>query len=246
MARFLKYFAGFLVILFILLIIGWNMVPKIVSSKLTKEMQVEVSIDDIGLSPWSISVHKLSVDNPSGSILPKALTLAEIDVNVPMTHFFNKEIVIPTMTLDDMYLALEFEAPKSKKGNWTTIMQNLSDSSGPSEKSKDDDRSVLIKHLILTNVDVDLAYKSTGQVRKLKPIARIDLYNISSKGGIPTAQIMNIVMSEVLRNIFSAENLQNMLQDIIKPDPNQYLDKLKSLFDRETFVEGDLETDDVA
>ena len=163
-----------------------------------------------------------------------------------MTHFFNKEIVIPTMTLDDMYLALEFEAPKSKKGNWTTIMQNLSDSSGPSEKSKDDDRSVLIKHLILTNVDVDLAYKSTGQVRKLKPIARIDLYNISSKGGIPTAQIMNIVMSEVLRNIFSAENLQNMLQDIIKPDPNQYLDKLKSLFDRETFVEGDLETDDVA
>ena len=54
-------------------------------------------------------------------------------------------------------------------------------------------------------------------VRKLKPIKRLELNNISSEGGIPTAQIMDIIMSEMLRNVFSKEGLQNMLEGILSP-----------------------------
>ena len=250
MARFLKCFVGLLVVLFILLIIGWNMLPGMVSSKLSERAKVAISIRDIGLSPWSISINRLKVANPSGSILPEALKISNIDINVPMTHFFHKEIVIPTMTLDQVYLALEFDSPKSTNGNWTTIMGNLtSDNGGPSSSKKDDsDRSVLIKHLVLTNVEVDLAYKSTEKVQRLAPISRIDLYDISSTGGIPSAQIMNIVMEQILRNVFSKENLRNMLQDVLTPGSksNQFLDRLKDLFDRGSQVEGDVETDELA
>lgn len=246
MARFLKYFVGCLVVLFILLIIGWNILPGMVSSKLTERAKVAITIRDISLSPWSISINRLKVANPSGSILPEALKISDIDINVPMTHFFHKEIVIPTMTLDKVYLALEFDSPKSKNGNWTTIMSNLN--SDHKESKGESDRSVLIKHLVLTNVEVDLAYKSTGETRRLKPISRIDLYDISSSGGIPSAQIMNIVMEQVLRNVFTKDNLRNMLQDVLTPgsDSNQFLDKLKDLFEREEYVEGDVETDEVA
>ena len=140
------------------------------------------------------------------------------------------------MTMDDVYIGLEFDSPNNKNGNWTTIMNNMSKSTkedSDQAKAKGETTSVLIKRLVITDLQIELAYKTGGKPnRKLRPIDRIELTNISSEGGIPTAQIMNIIMQETLRNIFSKEGLQNMLDGILNPQDSGggVMNTLKGLF----------------
>ncbi len=231
MKKLIAIIIAAIVILFVAFIIVWNMLPSIISSKLTKMAKVPVSITDIHFSTKSVEVERLKVKNPKGSVLDDALTVRTITADVPLTRFFKKEVVINQLLLDKVYISIEFDSKNSNQGNWSTIMNNLNESLASSLETKEEDqRGVLIKKLILENIKVDLVYRDTKEVQRLKKINRIELDNISSKGGVPSAQIMNIVMREVLRNIFSVENLKNMLQDIIQPGGSGFTDTLKRLF----------------
>ncbi len=230
MGKFLKIIISLIIVLFIALMIVWNFLPTWVSSTLSDKMKVAVSISDIGLAPSQIKIDDLKVGNPKGSILSKALTVDDIAIQAPLKRYLDKDIVIDMITMDDVYLGLEFDSKGSTNGNWTTIMNNLQKDTS---SGKESDKSVLIRRLVLTNINVDLVYRNEGsKVTKLKPIRRIELNDISSKGGMPTSQITNIVMREVLRNVFTLENLQNMLKDVISPDqpPQDLLKSLKDLF----------------
>ncbi len=74
-----------------------------------------------------------------------------------------------------------------------------------------------------------------------RPIERIELTNISSEGGVPTSQIMNIVMHETLRNIFSKEGLQNMLDGVLNPGDSGggVMNTLKGLFSDQILLDND-------
>ncbi|MCB1109647.1 MAG: AsmA family protein [Chlamydiia bacterium] len=239
---------GIIVILVLAGILVWNMLPTIVSHKLSKQAGVSVTIGDIRVSPSMVRIDTIRVGNPSGyNKTPRALSVDELSVDIPLTRFFDQNIVIEEMKMDDVYIGLEFDSPRSKNGNWTTIMNNVSQSAGSEkEKAKKSGKTttVLIKKLIITDLQIELAYKTGDQAnRKLRPIDRIELTNISSEGGIPTSQIMNIVMQETLRNIFSKEGLQNMLDGILNPSDSGggVMDTLKGLFSDAILLDNDWE-----
>ena len=226
-----------IVILCLAGIFAWNMLPTIISHKLSKTAGVTVSIEDIKLSSSSIEVDTIHVDNPKGYHKTKrALSVDTLTADIPFSHFFDNKLVINAMTLDDVYIGLEFDSPKNPQGNWTAIMNHMSASTTEEQKkAKEADKttSVLIKTLVITDLKIELAYKTGNKANhKLRTLDRIVLHNINSEGGIPTNQIMNIVLQETLRNIFSQEGLQNMLEGILNPNQseNNVLETLKGLF----------------
>lgn len=81
------------------------------------------------------------------------------------------------------------------------------------------DKSVLIKRLVLNNINADLLYQSDGKVRHLPTIPQIVLVNISSKGGNLTDQLMNSALGEMLKEIFMKENLKNIMDKIFQQVP---------------------------
>ncbi len=237
---------GIIVVLILGGILVWNMLPTIVSHKLSKQAGVSVTIGGIQVSPSTVRVDSIRVGNPSEyKKTSRALSVKELGINVPLTRFFDDNIVIDEMTIDDVYVGLEFDSPKSKNGNWTIIMDNISKSaSDEKDKAKKAGKStsVLIKKLIITDLKIELAYKTGGKLtQKLRPIGWIELTNISSEGGIPTSQIMNIVMQETLRNIFSTEGLQNMLEGVLDPSGSGegVMDSIKGLFSDVILLDND-------
>ena len=239
---------GIIVVLCLLGVLAWNMLPTIVSHKLSKTAGVSVSIADIHFSSSKIKADNIRVGNPEGyDKTPRALSVDTFKLDVPLSHFFDDHIVINEMLLDDVYVGLEFDSPRSKNGNWTTIMDNVSKNTSSEEKEakdKGETTTVLIKKLIITDLNIELAYKTGDNAnRKLRPIERIELTNISSEGGVPTSQIMNIVMQETLRNIFSKEGLQNMLEGVMNPSDKGKgaIDPLKGLFSNVILLDNDWE-----
>ena len=212
MSRLLKILIALLITLFIALVIIWTMLPVLVSKELSKQAKVPISMDALQLSLSNIHIEKLKVGNPPFYTLPKALTVDTIEITAPLSRYFDPQITLDRLTLDNIYVGLEFDSKNSKQGNWSTIMGHLN-GSDPQNTSK----NVLIKKLILTNLSIELAYKdASSPPKKLQKITRIELDHVSSEGGIPSSVIMKIVMREALHNIFSKEGLQNMIQDAIQ------------------------------
>lgn len=230
MKKLIKIFIGLVVLVFIALLVVWGTLPHLVSSKLSEKAKVPISIEGIQFTPSKISLSKIKVGNPPAyNIVPRALSVNKTKIIAPFTHFFKKKILIEELTMDDIYIGLEFDSKNSKNGNWTLIMNNLNSEANKKDKKETD---VLIKKTLLRNLIIEIAYKDTGKKQRLKPIDKIELNNISSSGGIPSSQIMSIVMDQALRNIFSKEGIQNMLQDALSPNDgsHSFMDSLKSIF----------------
>ena len=214
-----------LIILIIIAIsICYKILPSILSHSLSKKMEVSVDISAITLGMSEIGIKRVRIGNPPSSILPAALEVSSINFDVPMSHFFKKNIVIPRITLSDVYLGLEFKSKGNNNGNWTFIMNNLSPSS-----SEGSDVDVLIKELFLYNIRVDIAYRNDPRNVKTITFPQLKFYNVTSKGGIPSEQISRLVMRQVLKQIFSTENLQDMLKSVLEPT-NGANGLLKGLF----------------
>lgn len=223
-----------IIILVVAAFIGYTRLPSFISSTLSKKAKVAVSIQKIVFDTKNIQVSDLNVSNPEGSTLPTALTVDTINVDAPITNYFHDNIVIDQITLDTVYLSLEFYKPKSTTGNWTYIIANLNENTG---QKKENSTEILIKKLRLNNVEIDMYTHNSGTgVKRLKPIKKMEFTNITSSGGIPSAQIMNVVMQQALREIFSIQNLGNMLKDALTPQntPGNMLNTFKGLFSDNT------------
>jgi hypothetical protein len=216
--------------------IFWSRVPDMVANNLSKKLNVAVTIDDMTLSWGKIGIEKVVVGNPPSAILSRAFACRQIDVLAPLTRYIDKKIIIDEIDLNDVYLGLEFKSASGTDGNWTQIMGNLNrNMQAESGGKKGAERSVLIRKLILTNIDVDVVYrKEGGKVQKLPRINRIELTNVSSEGGLPMDQVMNSVLGQMLKSVFEKQNLKNMMQNFMdQPGVNKYLQPFKGLFNAE-------------
>jgi len=225
MNTFLKSLVTIIIIVIIAVIViifvGWSRVPDMIANSLSKKMKVPVEIEDVHLSMRSIEIDKMEIGNPKGSILPKAFSADKIFIQAPLMNYMSKHIVIDEVDISNTYLGLEFEYMGSKKGNWSTIMNNFKESTTPSSKEQKNPRTVLIKKLIVTNLNIDLVYeKGGGKIQRLKPVDRMEFDNVSSEGGLPTEQITRLIVNHMLRQVFSLENLQDMLENILQ-NPGQ-------------------------
>ncbi len=229
MAKLFKYLIVLIVVLFVAVIVVWGFLPTIISSELTKRAGVPVNIASLQIYPSQISIDHFSIGSPPKSILPESLNIQETDIDAPLTRYFSDDIVIDEITMDSIYLGIEIEKKGSSKSNWSYIMANLNKGKKEAEGKKA--TKVLIKRVLLTNLNVELAYKDqNGRIQKLQPIKRLELKNISSEGGIPSAQITHIILKEALRNIFSLEGLQNLVEDVINPSSDGFLQPFKGIF----------------
>jgi hypothetical protein len=230
-----------IIVIVIVLIIGWSRVPDIVGNNLSKKLKVYVEIGSMNLGWGEIRIKKTEIGNPPGAVQTQAFKCKEIDIKTPFTRFFNKQVIIEEIDLNDVFLDLEFDTASGTKGNWSRIMGNLQEStaaqqpaSSNADQKKGADRSVYIRKMVLTNIDVDVLYiKEGSKVVHLPRIDRIELYDISSEGGVPMDQIMNSVLGQMLKSVFQKQNLKNMMQDLIQNPPSQiqkYLSPFKNIF----------------
>ncbi len=234
MKTFFFSLAGVIVVLilagFIIGFIYWSRVPDMVALHLSKKLQVAVQVGDMSLGMNKITVDKLQVSNPPPyRLLQNAFTCEEIVVNAPLTGYTKKDIVIDEIDMNNVYIGFEFDSIKGASGNWTKIMKNVQRENKKTPKSASE-RTVLIRRLVLNNIQADVAYdKDGGKVRHLPVIKQIVLTNISSKGGFPMDQITNSVLGQMLQSIFEQENIKNMLQNIFQA-PTKLLGPFQGLF----------------
>ncbi len=199
----------------IILFFSWSSVPDILASKLSKKLGVQVTIGDIHLSMNTIDVQKVSIGNTPGGTLPQSFSADQVLSVAPLFSYLHKDIVIDEIDIDNIFLGLEFDAPGQKTGNWTKIMANLEASEKQSGGKSN--KTVMIKKLVLTNINITLAYRTGGKPpQKLSPIKRLEFTNVSSTTGLPTEQITEIIMREMLKQVFSREGLQNMIEGFMQ------------------------------
>ncbi len=205
-----------------ILAITWNRMPQMLANSLSKKLQVSDEIKDIKVRPGHINIEHLEIGSPQGYHLPRSFSADEISIQAPLLHYFDQNIVIEEIVLDTVYLGIEFTKLGSKEGNWTQIMKNYKENTGGSEsspseeKGKKNNKSVLIKKLILKNISVDLSYRDSGTVQHLQQIDYLEFTNITSEGGIPADQITNLIMQQMLKAVFSKENLENMIEGFLQ------------------------------
>jgi hypothetical protein len=193
--------------------------PSMASTEMSKRLQVAVSVQDITLRPNLIAIDQIDVANLPGGRLSKALSVQSTQITAPLLGYLESSIVIEEIALDQVYLGLEFVSASGTQGNWSTLMGNLN-----REKKKETSKTkVFIKKLILTNIRTDVVYDKDGKdIIHLKPIDRIELTNISSEEGISTSQIMNTVLGQMLKSVFTQENLKNMLEGVLQEPSNPW------------------------
>lgn len=218
MARFWKRFSTLIFIilaaLVVLAVVVWMRLPSFAATLLSSKMKVPVHIEDLSISKELIDLKKLEIGNPHGFSLPRAFSTDQIQVAAPIGNYLDTDVVIDKLTMDQIYVGLEFASEGSSEGNWTTIMRNMKGKE-PAEKKKGG-KTVLIKHIVLTDLSVDLLYQKSGSVRHLPKMNKIELHNISSEGGLPINQIMNVVLQQMLLSIFKEQGLKNMLDSVIQ------------------------------
>jgi len=223
----MKTFFVLIVIIGALLFLAWRAIPDLLAHALSKKMGVVVRIQDMGITPRSITATEIEVGNPGGSILPKAFSAAHLAIDAPLTQYLKDKITIDEIAMDHIYLGLEFKRAGSSQGNWTQIMQGF-------ENHGNERTQVLIRKLILTNIQVDLVFANGDKaVRHLKPIPKLVFYDVSSATGLPTEEISRIVFQQMLQSVFEQYRLDNMLQDLLQSPqsvPQKVLKSLKGIF----------------
>ena len=228
MKKLLGWALALCLLLVIAAFITSSQISRLTATTLSKNLKVPVSVGAMNLWWNHINIENLEIDNIPNSYLKKALTIKTTRIDANITHYFDRQIQIDAINIDDIYIGLEFDSPSGTKGNWTVLMSNSEASESP--VSNKNAKSAQIKELILTNIHIDIVYKSSGgKVKKLPFIPKLVLHNINTEEGLPTEQIMQSVVGKALQSIFVQENMKNMFEGVIQ-QPKNAIDTIISPF----------------
>lgn len=199
----------------------WSRLPDLLASTLSKKMRVAVSVHAVDARWEKILVDQVQVANVPKSVLANALTCNQILILAPYLAYLQSQIIVDEIDLNGVYLGLEFDSASGTSGNWSTIMNNIK-ASGMRHPKKSTEgepsHTLLIHKLVLTDIDTDVVYRKEGsKIHKLPRIPRIELNEISSEGDFPINQLMDSVLGSLLKEVFMKQNLNNMLQNLLKP-----------------------------
>ncbi len=225
-----RWLIAMILIIFLGGYLALSFVPGMLATQMSLKLDVPVQMGRMGFTPWSISLNQLHIGNSENGILPEAFSAQSIQSKALLTEYLKDKITLESLTIEDIYLGLEFDSIKGTKGNWTEIMSNLeAQKNENSQKSHSEKKSILIKTLSLKNIKTDVLYRDGNSgVIHLPPIKEIVLHNVSSEGGMLTDQLMSSVLGQMLKSVFVQENLKNMLDQLFQP--KQHLDNLLSPF----------------
>lgn len=198
------------VIIAVLAYFASSRVPDIVASYLSKEMGVTVSIDSIKPKLNTITVNQFEVANEPGYTLPKAFSAKTITLQAPAKTYFQNPVVVEQIDVDTIYLGIEFDTTTSTAGNWTKLLSHYQKEA---HLDAQDNRKVLIKKMVFTNIQADLIFRSQGgKIQKLPLIPRIELTDISTEGGFPIDQLTSSILGQLIKQAFMQYHMDTLLQ----------------------------------
>jgi len=221
--KFLAIFIIIIVAVVVLGILGWSRVPDMLANNLSKKLGVPVSIESMDIAPSRIDVNQLEIGNARGYSLPKAFSSKEIEFKAPLTEYFRDSITVDEIEVDDIYLGLEFDTITGAEGNWTKILRTYQKNATVQDSGKN--TKILIKKLILNNIQTDLLFKAgDGKIQRLPKIDQIVLTNISTEGGFPTDQLMSTILGQMIKEVFIRQNMSGKLKGLLDT-PGKAVDK---------------------
>lgn len=191
-------------------------VADVVAAHLTQKLGVPVSIDSIEFSPQTIKLTEIQIGNVAHYFLPKAFSAKQVKIDAPLSRYLGKEVIIEEVLINDVYLGLEFDSTKGAKGNWTTILAQFKNNIAQSIEGKAPP-TLLIKKLIVTNISTQLLFHDKEGTQTLPMIDRMEFTDVTSSGGIAIDQLTSSILGQMLRSIFTKEQLQNMLDPLLSP-----------------------------
>lgn len=177
------------------------------ASYLSGKLGVHVSIMGIKMRPSSTKIYRFKIGNPPGSKTSNAFTVKTIELNYVIQRLFGEPSVIDQLKMNDIFIGVELYNPLGTDNNWTRITANLA-----KDQDEKEGHEVLIKKLILENIDIEikgLGIKGVLGLNQKKHIDHLEFSNISSKKGFPT--------KELIRAIFGQTGLQEYIKNLLNP-----------------------------
>lgn len=207
----MRRFVGLLVLLVVLIISScillYHLFPNMVSRILTENLNVPTNIEKISVRKDFTTLEGLIIKNPVGSSIKKALTIKEIQIKIPFSHYFSNPIIIEKISLEKVYISIELSKKNTTPCNWNYIIKHIHSEKPEWYSIK---RKGLIKSLVLTNVTIEI--KQFGKDPQiLSPIPRIEFNNINVEEGIPLNEFSKIIVSKMMGSIFSLSTIKNLL-----------------------------------
>lgn len=203
-----KFGWGFSALLILLsLVFLWLIKTPVISSYLTDRLGVPVSLGNISIWPHKTNIKNFKIKNPKGYKERAALQIHRTAIDYQWEKLTQNPIEIQSILLDDILLNIEFSNPLGTKNNWTAIGEKMADQKGEKE--------VIIRKLVLTNINVKIRGLGLSISPKVKHIDRMEFDEIDSRNGFPT--------KELIAKIFQGAGLQQYIQDLF--DPGKVLEK---------------------
>ena len=205
-----KFFIPFISLIVIIIIIGfilWFNIPNIIARKISKELSVPVSIENVILSKHNMIIEELDVGTPKGSKTKSSFSSRIIDVETSLKHLRGETLTINSLTFENNIISVEFYNATGTSNNWTTIM------STPTKSKKQTQRKYLIKKLTLTNINVVLT-KANGQKQTFPTIDKLEFNNITDETGFPIDEIEKAIANAILKSVFQKFNILHLLDNI--------------------------------
>jgi hypothetical protein len=207
MKKFLIPIISLLLIMFIVIIIAWFNIPKILAHILSKEFSVFVSVGNVDVTKNNLKVKNLNIGTPKGSKTTSSFFAKELNVKSTLKDIRSEKLVIESFSFDNNIIGLEFYNEEGTDNNWNRILKI------PTRNKKESNRAYLIKKLTLTNITVILT-KLNGQKETFPAIEKLEFYNISDETGFPIDEIEKAIAEAILKSVLQKFNLLKLLDDL--------------------------------
>lgn len=198
-----------LLIIFAALVFLWLIKAPILSSYLTSRLKVPVSMGSISIWPSESTIKNFKITNPRGFKLSNALKADQVKIDYQARSLFENPCIIDQISLNDVYLGIEFSSSTGTKNNWTVI--------GSKIYSEAHSKEVIIHKLILENITVEIKGVQAQYLKlsEKQTISRMEFDEIDSKQGFPTKELIGKIFKEAgLEEILNPEGL---IEDLTNP-----------------------------
>lgn len=204
-------------------VLAWTNKKVILTHFLSKQLHTAVTISTFDISKTEMNLSQIWIGNPPPSKTPTAFTAQNLSIATTIDEILGTPLIIEEIDIRNIFVGLEFYNKKGTDNNWSRILKG-------DKKELKNSRPYLIRHLVLTNLTVELT-KKDGTTKRYPTIPRMEFHNISNETGFPIEEIQKAIFKLMLQDLFKQLNLDQLLQDIFPNIPaNSPLKLLPGLF----------------
>lgn len=185
----------------------WFLKVPIMSAYLSNRLGIPVSMLGIKIRPSYTTITRFRIANPRSAKTKTAFASKKIRADYSVQELFGTPTTVDQISLNNVFLSIEFYNPLGTVNNWTEIAKNM-----PKKEGKKKGKGYLIRKLVINDLLVEIHGMGLGGLLgkvETKRIPRLEFTNISSEEGFPTEQL--------IRAIFGRTGLDQYIKDLFSP-----------------------------